>query len=212
MKRSRWFGICTRGGKRRSEMRFVPSNAWCRGSYFPGPHVRNSALSASGNAGDSATIAPTFKSRFAHPSSRCPIPGANELSTVEWHNAHVTPTLVNWPNSFTVPLTPTTALSRSSSVVTVGLVRSTCPARRAATIALGNASTSTLRPTASAVAGSRVAMGSCMRSTPVHNCSSPNVSKRKIACPSRCREPPSSGCCRSPSPRARPPGGCAAVD
>ena len=98
----------------------MPSKAWCRGSYLPGPHVRNSALSASGNAGDSATIAPTFRSRFAQPSSRLPIPGANELSTVEWHNAHVTPMLVSWSVSFTVPLTPTTALSRNNSVVTAG--------------------------------------------------------------------------------------------
>src|SRR2546422_4393960 len=105
-----------------SEMRFVPSNAWWRGSYLPGPHVRNSALRASGNAGDKATIAPTFKSRFAHPSSRLPIPGANELSTVEWQNAHVMPTLVSWPVPFTLPLTPTTALSRSNSMVTAGFV------------------------------------------------------------------------------------------
>ena len=29
------------------------------------------------------TIAPTFRSRLAQPSSRLPMPGANELSTVE---------------------------------------------------------------------------------------------------------------------------------
>ena len=39
----------------------MPSNAWCRGSYLPGPHVRNSAFVASSSAGDSATIAPTFR-------------------------------------------------------------------------------------------------------------------------------------------------------
>jgi len=60
-----------------------PSKAWCRGSYLPGPQVLNSAFVASSNAGDSATIAPTFRSVFAHPSSRFPIPGANESSTDE---------------------------------------------------------------------------------------------------------------------------------
>ena len=57
-----------------SGRRFVPSNAWCRGSYLPGPHVRELRLGASSSAGDSATIAPTFRSVFAHPSSRLPIP------------------------------------------------------------------------------------------------------------------------------------------
>src|SRR3954447_7485890 len=74
---------------------FVPSNAWCRGSYFPGPQVMNSAFVAASNAGDSAAIAPTFKSLLAHPSRRCPIPGASESSTDEWHSAHVIPTLVS---------------------------------------------------------------------------------------------------------------------
>ena len=34
------------------------------------------------------TISPTFRSRFAHPSRRCPIPWVRELSTVEWQSAH----------------------------------------------------------------------------------------------------------------------------
>ena len=70
----------------------------------------------------------------------------------------------------------------------------------------GNASTSTLRPTASAVAGSTVEMGSCMRSTLVKNCSSPKVSKRKIACPPRCRCPAFSQACGSPLPAESPTG------
>ncbi len=37
-------------------------------------------------------MAPTLRSRLAQPSSRCPIPGAKELSTVEWHTAQVIPT------------------------------------------------------------------------------------------------------------------------
>ena len=40
-------------------------------------------------------MAPTFRSRFGHPSSRLPMPVVNELSTVEWHSAHVMPTLVS---------------------------------------------------------------------------------------------------------------------
>ena len=62
------------------------------------------------------------------------------------------------------------------AMVTAGLLRSTLPARSAAMMSRGNASTSTLRPTASAVAGETVAMTSCIRNTSVHNCSSPNVS------------------------------------
>src|SRR6202521_6338080 len=77
-----------------SGRRFVPSNAWWRGSYLPGPQVLNSALVAASSAGERATIAPTFRSVLAHPSSRLPIPGANELSTDEWQSAQVMPTLV----------------------------------------------------------------------------------------------------------------------
>src|SRR5207237_249218 len=50
---------------------------------------------ASPSAGDSATIAPTFRSVLAHPSRRLPMPGANESSTDEWHSAHVMPTFVS---------------------------------------------------------------------------------------------------------------------
>jgi hypothetical protein len=48
----------------------------------------------------------------------------------------------------------------------------------------GSASTSTLSPTDSAVAGLTVAIASCIRRTSVQSCSSPKVSKRKIAWPS----------------------------
>src|SRR5688572_2917212 len=71
---------------------------------MPGPHVRNSAFVASSSAGDSATIAPTFRSFAAHPSRRLPMPGANESSTVEWHSAQVMPTRVSVPERVTVPL------------------------------------------------------------------------------------------------------------
>ena len=73
----------------------MPSNAWWRGSYLPGPQALNSALVAASSAGERATIAPTFRSVFAHPSSRRPIPVANELSTEEWQSAQVMPTLVS---------------------------------------------------------------------------------------------------------------------
>src|SRR4030095_6610149 len=36
-------------------------------------------------------ITPTSRSRFAQPPRRCPMPGANESSTVEWHKAQVMP-------------------------------------------------------------------------------------------------------------------------
>ena len=112
----------------------MPSNAWWRGSYLPGPQALNSALVAASSAGERATIAPTFRSMLAQPSSRLPIPGANELSTEEWQRAQVMPTLVSCPRSLTFPCTPTTAFSRNNSTVTAGLVRSTCPACSAAMI------------------------------------------------------------------------------
>jgi hypothetical protein len=77
-----------------SEKRFAPSNAWCRGSYLPGPQFLNSALKAS-SAGERPRIKPTFRSVFAHPSSRLPMPVVKELSTEEWQSAHVMPTLVS---------------------------------------------------------------------------------------------------------------------
>ena len=86
------------------------------------------------------------------------------------------PTLVSCPPSLTVPCTPTTAFSRNNSTVTAGLVRTPPPACSAAMMSGGKASTSTLRPTASAVAGGTVAITSCIRNTAVHNCSSPKVS------------------------------------
>ena len=51
------------------------------------------------------------------------------------------------------PVTPTTAFSFSSASVVAGSSRSTLPALIAAAIVCGSASTSTLRPTASAVFG-----------------------------------------------------------
>src|SRR5687767_10025111 len=115
--------IGTEGSRGFRNRMVMPSNAWWRGSYLPGPQLLNSFLVASSSSGDGdrATIAPTFRSVFAHPSSLLPIPVVTELSTVEWHRAHVMPTLVRRPVVSTVPFTPTTALSRNSSTVTAGL-------------------------------------------------------------------------------------------
>ena len=132
-------------------------------------------------------IAPTLRSRLGQPSSRLPIPGANALSTVEWQSAQVTPTCVSVSLPLTVstvPLSPTTASSFSKATVVSGLFRSTLPLRIAPCNVAGGASTSTLRPTDSAVAGStEVRMTSCMRKVSVHLVSSPKVSARKICCP-----------------------------
>src|SRR6059058_3136274 len=83
-------------------------------SYFPGPHELNTALTVAGRTGERATIVPTFKSRFGSPSSRRPTPGATELSTVEWHRAHVMPSRLMCRSAVTWASTPTTASRRSS--------------------------------------------------------------------------------------------------
>src|SRR5687768_3417412 len=97
-----------------SEMRFVPSNACNRGSYFPGPQLLKTAFCSAVSTGDNATIAPTFRSRLGQPSRRLPIPPVSELSTDEWHNAQVVPTDLRSPPPLTRPITPTTALSSRS--------------------------------------------------------------------------------------------------
>src|SRR5215207_3932954 len=146
-----------------------------RGSNLPGPHELYTAFCAPVRAGDSAMIAPGFKSRFGQPSSRLPTPTATELSTVEWQSAHEIPTDLSWV-PVTLPTKPTTALSLINSTVVAGLFRS-CVARKFG----GSAVESTLSPTASAVAGlTEDWMTSCMRRVSVHSCSSPKVSNRKI--------------------------------
>src|SRR5688500_12920785 len=173
----------TIGSEGEFKMRMAfPSNAWWRGSYFPGPHWRNSVLSSAPMTGEAATIAPTFKSTLAHPSIRRPMLGANESSTDEWHSAHVIPRLVSWP-AFTVPLTPTTASRRMSSTVTAGSSRFTSSARSAAMIDSGSASTSIFSPRPSASTGFSCCTTWCICSTSVQSLSSPNVSNRKIAWP-----------------------------
>ena len=93
------------------------------------PGVEDAAFVAASTAGDSAMIAPGLRSRLGQPSSRLPMPGANELSTVEWHSAQVMPTRVSGSTPLTVstvPLRPTTASSFSRATVVAGLRRDRC--------------------------------------------------------------------------------------
>ena len=48
------------------------------------------------------------------------MPGARELSTVEWHSAHSMPTELRLPSLSKKPLTPTTAFSLSRANVVAG--------------------------------------------------------------------------------------------
>ena len=113
------------------------------------------------------------------------MPGANESSTVAWQSAQEMPTLFSPPLPSENPFTPTTA-SRSSSESVVagsssGIVLLTMPSRTF----WGRTSTSTFRPTASAVAGLTPAptppwaapsMPWCSFNAPPQKSSSPNVS------------------------------------
>ena len=81
------------------------------------------------------------------------MPGANELSTVEWQNAHVRPNVCGRPPSPPNGMTPSTALALISASVFAGSLRSIALFAIAASTCRGTMSTSSLRPTASAVAG-----------------------------------------------------------
>ena len=107
-------------------------------------------------SGASATIAPTFRSRLAQPSSRWPMPGANESSTVEWQSAHWMP--------IDVELCPSLVEEAGHADDRVELEQRErgrriveirpCPCLDAPSRPRrGSASTSTFRPTASAVFG-----------------------------------------------------------
>ena len=135
--------------------------------------------------GASDTIAPTLRSRLAQPSSRLPMPGANELSTVEWQNAHWMPIDLTLPSGLAKAVTPTTAFSLSSAIVVAGSSRLTLPAAICFFKAAGSASASTLRPTDSAVFGETPgptppffspAMALCSCSASPQKASLPNVS------------------------------------
>ena len=127
-------------------------------------------------------MAPGLRLVLGRPSSRRPIPGITESSTVEWHSAQVMPTRVSTSlPSFdtTVPFTPTTAFSLSRATVVAGFFRS-ADLRRPG----GRASASTFSPTDRAVVGSTAfAMTSWSRRVSVQNVSFPKVSNRKMSLP-----------------------------
>src|SRR3954464_5369421 len=132
-------------------------------SNLPGPHDARPFLTVGTSTpstpatglrfGAAEMIAPTLRSRLGQPSRRWPMPGANELFTVEWQTAQVNPIDVIRPEEEKGPLTPTTALSLISASVVFGELRSTLPALIALTTDFGSALASTLRPSFSAVAG-----------------------------------------------------------
>src|SRR4051794_25993710 len=168
-------------------------------SNLPGPHDARTFLTVGRSTprrsvtglrfGAAEMIAPTLRSRLGQPSRRWPMPGANELFTVEWHTAQVNPIDVIRPDREKWPFTPRTALSLISASVVFGELRSTLPALIASTTDFGSALASTFRPSLSAVAGltpgptpplaePAIALSSC--NAPLQNASSPKVSKRKI--------------------------------
>ena len=98
-------------------------------------------------------IPPTFRSRLAHPSSRWPIPGAKESSTVEWHSAHWMPTEVNVPLVLKTPVRPITAFNCSSASVVTGSSRFIFPCLNFSRTSWGSASTSTFSPNINALLG-----------------------------------------------------------
>ena len=143
--------------------------------------------------GASETIRPTFRSWFGQPSSRLPIPGATESSTVEWQKAQVMPIELSVPPLLKMPLTPRTEFNFRSASVVAGPSRSTLPPGAPRPASVGSASTSTFRPTASAVFGLTPAptppslapsIALCSWSLPPQKSSSPKVSKRKMSRPS----------------------------
>ena len=137
-------------------------------------------------------IAPTFRSRLGQPSRRLPIPGAKELSTVEWQAAQVIPIDFSTPSALKFPFTPTTAFNCKSAMVVAGSSRFIAPDCIPLTTDAGNALASTFNPTANAVLGLTPlpkpplfapAIALSMWSTPLQNSSSPNVSNRNISFP-----------------------------
>ena len=124
------------------------------------------------------------------------MPGANESSTVEWQSAHWMPDRAQAapPVEEAGDADDGVELQqreRRRGIVEVDLARS----ERLPQIARGSASTSTLRPSASAVRGRharadaavalRPAIASCSWSVSPQNASSPKVSKRNVRLPLR---------------------------
>src|SRR4030095_2002239 len=70
---------------------------------------------------------PTLRSLFGHPSSRLPIPGAKESSTVEWQTAQVIPIDCKAPLAPKFPFTPTTEFNFNNAIVVLGSSRLIAP-------------------------------------------------------------------------------------
>src|SRR5713101_4669549 len=170
-------------------------------SNFPGPQLASTLRTVASStprsfvknerSAESEMMAPTFRSRFGQPSRRCPIPGANELSTVEWHSAHWMPRVRRPPFPSENPVTPRTAFEVKRATVTAGSSRFTLPTLSASIVALDRASTSTLSPTESAALGLTPgptppswapSMVWCSRSVPPQKSSSPKGANRKDRC------------------------------
>src|SRR5689334_6660527 len=185
-----------------SERKALPSLS-SSASKRPGPQLARTFLTVSTSTprssvnglrfGASDTIAPTFRSRLAQPSSRWPTPGANESSTVEWHSAHWMPIDFTLPSRSAKAVTPTTALSFRSAIVVAGSSRSTLPALICFFNAFGSTSASTFSPTDSAVLGETPgptppflspAIALCSCSASPQKASLPKVSYRKVSRPS----------------------------
>ena len=81
------------------------------------------------------------------------MPGANESSTVEWQNAQVRPKVCGWPSLPPNGITPMTDFALISASVLAGSLRSIVLLASADSTGRGTMSTSSFRPTASAVAG-----------------------------------------------------------
>ena len=124
---------CRRGGARRRTSPAPSSRA--RPARWP--RRRRAGRRRGGRLGASAMIAPTSRSRFAQPSSRRPMPGAKESSTVEWQSAHWMPIERGCPSPSKKPVTPTTAFEpeqreRRRRIVEVDLAAPELRAERAA--------------------------------------------------------------------------------
>ena len=172
---------------------FPSKTSWA--SNFPGPQLFSTLRTVGSGtpsnflnalkSGAEATIAPTSRSRFGHPSSRWPIPEENESSTVEWHKAQLIPIdFIPLPSGVRKAFTPTTAFSFTNASVVAGSSRSTLPCFICSTKSAGSASASTFNPSANAFLGESFATASCSLSVSPQKASLPKVSKRKVCLPS----------------------------
>jgi hypothetical protein len=121
------------------------------------------------------------------------MPGANELSTVEWHKAQVMPTRVSVSAPLIVPTVPYTdhGVELQQCNGCGRACQTNAPSWMPCTTADGNASESTFSPTDNAVTGSTAARITCASAAHRSTSSHPEVSKRNICLP----------CCNQPGQR-----------